>query len=477
MRADSYTRHLFASDASLYSSPPLLVAFPRDAADVAAAIRAAARFGVPVSPAAAAPASPARRPGGRLVLDTSRHMDAIVELDPPRGGCASGRAWSRTSSTAPPPRTASVRPGHLDLQPGDARRHDRQQLLGQPLDRLRHDDRPRARARGRAGGRVDRAFGPVDEAERRRGRRPTRSRARSTAGCRRSCASTPARSPRTTRSTGASPAATGSTARPRVRPRASFVTGSEGTLVAITEATVGLIELPKARTFAVGHFDVGRRRDRRDRGRAALEPAAVEMIDRRSSSCRAPSASTRGWPDDRGRSGRAAVRDVLRRHAEEAGASSTAWRPRGASTPRLPHAPRRDGRRAGGADEGPQGRARPADGGERGPRRPRRSWRTRRSRPSGWATTSRPSARSSTATGSKAGWYGHASVGCLHVRPFVDLTEPGGVETMTAVADEIRELVAEFDGVNSSEHGDGLRSQPVQPARVRRGPLRRRCAR
>ena len=33
------------------------------------------------------------------------------------------------------------------------------------------------------------------------------------------------------------------------------MTGSEGTLVAITEADVGLIELPKAKMFAVGHFD------------------------------------------------------------------------------------------------------------------------------------------------------------------------------------------------------------------------------
>ncbi len=57
--------------------------------------------------------------------------------------------------------------------------------------------------------------------------------------------------------------------------------------------------------------------------------------------------------------------------------------------------------------------------------------------------------------GLTAGWYGHASVGCLHIRPFVDLTEPGGVETMRAVAEEIVDLVSEFDGVNSSEHGDG----------------------
>ena len=65
--------------------------------------------------------------------------------------------------------------------------------------------------------------------------------------------------------------------------------------------------------------------------------------------------------------------------------------------------------------------------------------------------------------GLKAGFYGHCSVGCLHIRPFVDLTEPGGVETMAAVADEIATLVADFDGVNSSEHGDGRVRSPFNP--------------
>jgi Fe-S oxidoreductase/FAD/FMN-containing dehydrogenase len=55
-----------------------------------------------------------------------------------------------------------------------------------------------------------------------------------------------------------------------------------------------------------------------------------------------------------------------------------------------------------------------------------------------------------------AGFYGHCSVGCLHIRPFVDLTDPAEVHTMRAVAEEIRDLVREYGGVNSSEHGDGL---------------------
>ena len=62
--------------------------------------------------------------------------------------------------------------------------------------------------------------------------------------------------------------------------------------------------------------------------------------------------------------------------------------------------------------------------------------------------------------GLDAGFYGHASVGCLHVRPFVDLRVPGADQVMKSVAEEISSLVQRYGGVNSSEHGDGLaRSQ------------------
>ena len=58
--------------------------------------------------------------------------------------------------------------------------------------------------------------------------------------------------------------------------------------------------------------------------------------------------------------------------------------------------------------------------------------------------------------GLQAGFYGHCSVGCLHIRPFLDLRKPPQVATMRAVAEEILELVVRYGGVNSSEHGDGL---------------------
>jgi FAD/FMN-containing dehydrogenase/Fe-S oxidoreductase len=58
--------------------------------------------------------------------------------------------------------------------------------------------------------------------------------------------------------------------------------------------------------------------------------------------------------------------------------------------------------------------------------------------------------------GMTAGFYGHCSVGCLHIRPFVDLADPAEVPKMRAVAEEIKDLVREYGGANSSEHGDGL---------------------
>lgn len=55
-----------------------------------------------------------------------------------------------------------------------------------------------------------------------------------------------------------------------------------------------------------------------------------------------------------------------------------------------------------------------------------------------------------------AGYYGHASVGCLHIRPGIDLTQPAEVDKMYAMLQEISDLVIEYGGSMSGEHGDGL---------------------
>jgi FAD/FMN-containing dehydrogenase/Fe-S oxidoreductase len=58
-------------------------------------------------------------------------------------------------------------------------------------------------------------------------------------------------------------------------------------------------------------------------------------------------------------------------------------------------------------------------------------------------------------------YYGHCSVGCLHIRPAINLKTPRGLEQVRAIAEEISDLVIEFHGTMSSEHGDGRARSPL----------------
>jgi FAD/FMN-containing dehydrogenase/Fe-S oxidoreductase len=53
-------------------------------------------------------------------------------------------------------------------------------------------------------------------------------------------------------------------------------------------------------------------------------------------------------------------------------------------------------------------------------------------------------------------WYAHASVGCLHVRPVLNLKQELEVKKMRAIAEEAFAMVREYKGSHSGEHGDGL---------------------
>ena len=62
--------------------------------------------------------------------------------------------------------------------------------------------------------------------------------------------------------------------------------------------------------------------------------------------------------------------------------------------------------------------------------------------------------------GTTAGVYAHASVGCLHVRPVVNMKTAAGVQQFESIANEIAGLVLEYGGALSGEHGDGLVRAP-----------------
>lgn len=62
-----------------------------------------------------------------------------------------------------------------------------------------------------------------------------------------------------------------------------------------------------------------------------------------------------------------------------------------------------------------------------------------------------------------AGIYAHASVGCLHVRPVVNMKTEAGVAKFEAIARDVAALVLEFGGALSGEHGDGMVRSPFIP--------------
>jgi FAD/FMN-containing dehydrogenase/Fe-S oxidoreductase len=66
--------------------------------------------------------------------------------------------------------------------------------------------------------------------------------------------------------------------------------------------------------------------------------------------------------------------------------------------------------------------------------------------------------------GTSGTWYAHASVGCLHVRPILNMKDADGAKKMRAIAEEAADMVRQYKGSFSGEHGDGLvRSEWIEP--------------
>jgi len=66
--------------------------------------------------------------------------------------------------------------------------------------------------------------------------------------------------------------------------------------------------------------------------------------------------------------------------------------------------------------------------------------------------------------GTTGTWYAHASEGCLHVRPVLNIKLEVDAKKMRAIAEEAFAMVREYKGSHSGEHGDGLvRSEFHEP--------------
>lgn len=82
VRADIASRILYSTDASIYQIEPLGVAYPRTLDDLQAAVELAARYKIPVVARGAGTGLAGQAIGKALILDCSRWLNAILEINP-----------------------------------------------------------------------------------------------------------------------------------------------------------------------------------------------------------------------------------------------------------------------------------------------------------------------------------------------------------------------------------------------------------
>ncbi len=82
VRFDGYSRMLYSTDASLYQIQPVGVVIPAHVDDIQATVTIAARHGVPILPRGGGSSLAGQTVNAAIVIDTSKHLDRILAIDP-----------------------------------------------------------------------------------------------------------------------------------------------------------------------------------------------------------------------------------------------------------------------------------------------------------------------------------------------------------------------------------------------------------
>ncbi len=85
LRTDTYHRMLYSTDASIYQVMPYGVMFPRNEEDVHAAVELAARYQIPLLPRTAGSSLAGQAVNEAVVIDFTRHLDKVLEINPEAG--------------------------------------------------------------------------------------------------------------------------------------------------------------------------------------------------------------------------------------------------------------------------------------------------------------------------------------------------------------------------------------------------------
>ncbi len=458
---DPYTRGRYSTDASIYQITPIGVVLPRDRDDVARLLAIAADQHLPLVPRGAGSSQGGQAIGDGLVVDTSRHLTGIRDFDPEKGTVSvePGVVLDRLNAFLKPhrlffpvdPATAAV--ATIGGMAGNNSAGARSLRYGLMADNVRS-----IRAVLVGGGEYRFAALPEDLS------------GGGTAGLAPEYVAL-ARAVRTIFLDQRDELAerlpkvlrhVAGYSLQRVGPPdfnlARLLVGSEGTLGFFTEIELDLRPLPAATVLGVCHFPTLRGAMDATQHVVALGPSAVELVDRTLLGLARENAAFRGAV---GRFVRGSPDALLL--VEFSGED--------------PAALERDLRRL----EGLMGELRLPNSVVRAvePAFQREIWSVRRqglnivmsmkgaTKPVSFIEdcavplehlgeyTTRLS-EVFQKHGTSGTWYAHASVGCLHIRPALNLKDVGDVKKLRAIAEEAHALVREFRGSHSGEHGDGI---------------------
>jgi len=452
---DAASRGRYATDASIYQVEPVGVVVPRNEEAVRAIVAIAAEEGVPVLPRGAGSSQCGQTVGAALVIDGSKHLDRVCELD------VEGRSAIVQPGLVLDSLNAQLRPHGLWF-PVDVSTSAQATLGGMAGN---NSCGSRSIAYGNmvhnvhaidaltSDGRV-RRFGPMrDDSELTRWLRELYARDRE---------EITSRFPKVLRRVaGYNLDHLG----PPHENAAHLLVGSEGTLAWFERLHLKLSPLPPARTLGVCHFPNFRRAMEVTQHIVKLEPSAVELVDRTMIGLARANPAFRATVDSAIRGEPDAIllvefsgEDALeqaRRLGEltqlmgdlglpgsvveltEPRAQRDLWEVRKAGL-NIMMSMKGDGKPVSFIEDCAVPLEHLADYTER-------------------------LTQVFEKHGTRGTWYAHASVGTLHVRPILDMRTDGAAK-MRAIAEEACAMVKEYKGAYSGEHGDGLvRSEWIAP--------------
>ena len=453
---DAFTRGRYSTDASIYQIEPIGVALPQDADDIVAAIALAREDGFPIIARGGGSSQNGQPLGRAVVMDTSRYMNRVLEVDAAAGTAIVqpgivldelNRQLRPTGWHFPVDVSTSAH-ATLGGMTGNNSAGTRSIKYGMMVHNVLEVEAVLADGTRAVFGEIvaggDRGSGRLAELA-----RAMRALYAANAD------EIAARTPKVMRRVGGYNLEALGEPRPNL---ARLLVGSEGTLGFFTQIKLQLARIPRHRVGAVCHFD--RFAEAMDMTRFLVElgPTAVELVDRKMMELarRLPvfraalDRHVRGAPDaillvefagddqaplvaaigrleqlmaDHGYPGA-----VVRLADTAAQAEMTAVRKAGLN---IMMSMKGDGKPVSFIEDCAVPLPHLAEFTDR---------------------LTRLFARH----GTEGTWYAHASVGCLHVRPILNMKDESGARKMRAIAEEAFAIVKEYRGSHSGEHGDGL---------------------